>query len=69
MRSSRSVASTLDSSYGFLEAVGLAAVGSEVGTVVDDIFGHHFIEGGVVLTVNQPSCLVAGLGKGFDGRA
>lgn len=69
MGGSRSVASTLDSSYGLLEAVGLAAVGSEVGAVVDDVFGHHFVEGSVLLAVDQPSCLVPGLGEGFDGGA
>ena len=66
MRGSRSIAGTFDGSYGLLKAVGLAAVGSQVGTVVDDIFGHHLTEGGVVLTVDQPCGLVSGLGKGFD---
>jgi hypothetical protein len=66
MRGSRSIASTFNSSYSLFEPTGLAAVGSEAGTVVDDVFGHHLTEGGVVLAVDQPCGLVSGLGEGFD---
>lgn len=52
MRGPRPIAGTFDSSYGLFETIGLATIGSEVGTVVDDVFCHHLVEGGVVLTVD-----------------
>lgn len=66
VRGPRSIAGTFDGSYSLLEAIGLATVGSKVGTVVNDVFGHHLTEGGVVLTVDKPCCLVSCLGEGFD---
>lgn len=66
MGSPRSIAGSPDGSHSLFKTAGLAAVWTEISTVVDNVLGHDFIEGGIVLAVDQPGCLVPGLGEGFD---
>jgi hypothetical protein len=66
MGSPRPIPSTSDGSRRLLKAACLAAVGSEVGAVVDDVFGEDFVESSVVLAVDQPGGFVSGLGQSLN---
>ena len=60
------IAGTFDGGCRLLNAACLAAVGSEVGAIVDDVFGDDFVESSVVFAVDQPGGFVPGLGQSLD---